>query len=168
MSDTSRSGKKLTAIGKRREQLGIKQSEVAHKVGVTEATINNWEKKQPDWLEHIVRLAVTLDCALHDLMEPGIITKRRSQKGLTRRDLARTIGVRENTLSKWESERPTHLEKLLRLCLALQCTSCPTILVENKDFFDKENGGIQAPLKGADLLSEVKRAFRKEIQQNVK
>ena len=168
MSDTFRSGKKLTAIGKRRETLKIKQSEVAHKVGVTEATINNWEKKQPDWLEHIVRLAVILDCALHDLMEPGAITERRIQKGLTRRDLARKIGIRENTLSKWESERPTYLEKLLRLCLALQCTSRPTILLENQDFFDKENNGIQAPLKGSDLLREVKKAFRKERQNNAK
>lgn len=150
MSHTPRNKKGLTKIGQLRDSLGMTQSELAKSVDVTEATIKIWEKKQPNWIEPIIILADELHCeTLADLAPSGAVTQLRDQAGLTRRELADRIGVKENTLAKWESEGVKHLEKLLRLCLALKCASRPEILV---DFFNHKRN-TPTPPAGAKLWS---------------
>lgn len=54
-----------------REKQGLTQRELALALGVTEATIANWEKGRSglDWIDRIIRLCQQLDCRLEDLIE---------------------------------------------------------------------------------------------------
>ena len=163
MSDTSGKEKEVTPIGKRREELRITQHDLADMVGVTEVTISNWEKKQPAWLENQIVLAAILDRPLIDFMEPGAVTKWREHANLSRRELARKVGVRQNTVVKWESEGLANLNRLIRLCIAMKCTSFPTILV---DFFDKESKPSNVLLSGEALIKAFKTSWKAEKQKD--
>ncbi len=57
-------------IAKLRDQKGLTQLELAQQVGVTETTIANWERGRSgvEWLDRLIRLCATLDCAPEDLL----------------------------------------------------------------------------------------------------
>lgn len=158
MSHSPDKKKNLTKIGQRRVELGLTEGELAELVDVTEATIKNWEKKQPAWLGQIIYLVDELNCSLADLMEPRAVAELRENQNLTRRDLANRVGVKENTIAKWESEGLSNLEKLLRLCLALKCVSSPELLL---NFFNKKKKP-SAPLTGTQLKHAAIEADRQE------
>jgi transcriptional regulator with XRE-family HTH domain len=54
-----------------REKQGLTQRELALALGVTEATIANWEKGRSglEWIDRIIRLCQHLDCRLEDLID---------------------------------------------------------------------------------------------------
>lgn len=88
-----------------REQMGIRQGEMAKKLDITQSAVGNWERnhRKPN-IEMIVRLAeyfgVSLDdLVLKDLVPPTeVYTKNlqflRIKHGMTQADMARLLGYR--------------------------------------------------------------------------
>jgi len=101
---------------------GITQRESANELGVSEETISRWEtgKRAPD-VRRLPRLIAFLGYCPY---EPGApvgrrLTIAREALGLTRRGVARRLGVDDSTISRWESgeRRPPawYRRKLLAL-----------------------------------------------------
>ncbi len=89
-------------IAKLRDQKGLTQLELAQQVGVTETTIANWERGRSgvEWLDRLIRLCATLDCAPEDLL--SYIPKFSNQKKLD--EMVRLLEERQKEESVEESE----------------------------------------------------------------
>jgi transcriptional regulator with XRE-family HTH domain len=63
--------KVVSRIAALREKKGITQLELSRLVGVTETTIQNWEKSRAgvEQIERLIKLCNALDCKLEDLIE---------------------------------------------------------------------------------------------------
>jgi transcriptional regulator with XRE-family HTH domain len=85
--------------------LGLQQKEVAGQLGVDEATVTNWEHGR-------TAPAIRFDPVFirflgHDpLPAPSSVgeqlRRHRQRRGLSRKGLARQLGVDEGTLARWE------------------------------------------------------------------
>ncbi len=81
------------------------QKEVAEKIGVTKASIFNWEAntKAPD-LRHMPAIIEFLGynplSGAHTVAEK--LVRRRTALGMSQREAAERIGVDQGTLAKWE------------------------------------------------------------------
>ncbi|NET87069.1 MAG: helix-turn-helix transcriptional regulator [Kamptonema sp. SIO1D9] len=66
--------KPISKIGELRERAGITQRQLSIEVGVTENTIQNWEKGRAvlEQIKRLIRLCKVLDCKLEDLIEYDI------------------------------------------------------------------------------------------------
>jgi transcriptional regulator with XRE-family HTH domain len=116
-------------IAEYRQNAGLTQLELAESVGVTEATIANWESGRSggvEWIRNVVLLCETLDCELSDLLEQDLGELRKKAE-LTQRSLSKVFGVRENTIAAWEKSWNAkgnaykRVEYVARLCHALGC-----------------------------------------------
>lgn len=92
-----------TVMRQARDRLGLTQAELAEKVGVTGATISNWEnaKSAPDG-DQRARVEATLG-----LGDGSALGKRiqgaRVRAALTQRELAKRTGFAQPTVSQWET-----------------------------------------------------------------
>jgi len=95
-------GDYATQMREARERLRLTQAEVGGKVGVTGATISNWEtgKTAPDEEQR-----ATLDAALHlgDTSLGRRIQSARVRAALSQRELAKRMGFAQPTVSQWET-----------------------------------------------------------------
>ncbi len=99
-------------LKKRRCELGLLQKEVAFRLGVDDDTILNWEhgNTQPPvrFLPRIIRFLGYDPYPAAKLLAEKLVAKRR-QLGLSRKQLAKRLGVDEGTLAHWEKaqQEPT-------------------------------------------------------------
>jgi len=61
----------IPKIAQLREKAGLTQLELSRRIGVTETTIQNWEKGRAgmEQIERVIKLCKALDCELEDLIE---------------------------------------------------------------------------------------------------
>lgn len=61
----------MPRVAELRQLRGKTQRELALEVGVTEATLRNWERNRTgvEWLERVAKLCQALDCQPSDLIE---------------------------------------------------------------------------------------------------
>lgn len=95
-------------LRKRRLDLGFLQREVAEKIGVTEATIWNWERQrtQPE-IRFIARIIGFL--GYDPIPEPELFPEKlkiyRLRLGLSQRKLAIKLKIDPSTIRSWEKGR---------------------------------------------------------------
>jgi transcriptional regulator with XRE-family HTH domain len=130
-----------------RQQKGWTQLMLSREAGVTENTVQNWEKGRAglEQIERVIGFCKALNCQVEDLIEvkprpetsaeadksvqasnilKSNIAKLREKAKLTQRQLAFDAKVTENTVQNWESGRLgiAQIERVLGFCKALQCT----------------------------------------------
>jgi len=113
-------------IRKRRMDLGLRQSDVAARIGVWTSTVNYWENGHfnPD-VQFVPRIVAFLG---YDPFGPppdgfpGQIKGARFAAGLSRRQLAAAIRVHPGTVAEWERGEANPL-KTLRVRLRTVLTS---------------------------------------------
>lgn len=93
-------------IRKRRLDLGLLQQEVAEQLGVTEATIVNWELNHtsPE-IRYTPRIIAFLGYDPSDIQAETLgqrLIVYRQKMGLSQKKLARQLGVDPATLGRWE------------------------------------------------------------------
>lgn len=101
-------------LRKRRIDLGLRQSDVADRIGVWAQTVNYWENNHfnPE-VRYVPRIIAFLG---YDLFGPSLATfplqlrAARVAGGLTRRQLAARIGVHPGTVAEWERGEAQPLE----------------------------------------------------------
>jgi putative transcriptional regulator len=71
----------VSKVAELRKRLNLTQRELALAVGVTEATIRNWENNRNgvDWFERVAKLCDLLQCSPSDLFEVQSTTDEGSQ-----------------------------------------------------------------------------------------
>ena len=102
--------KSLTTIGehirKRRLDLGLLQREAAKRIGVTESTVYNWEKVMEPEVRFLPKIIEFL--GYNPLPEARTlgeqIVRCRKMLGLSRKKMAKHLGVDEGTLAGWERD----------------------------------------------------------------
>jgi transcriptional regulator with XRE-family HTH domain len=131
-----------------RKQKGWTQLQLSREAGVTENTVQNWEKGRAglEQIERVIGFCKALNCQVENLIEveprsetssaeadksvhrsnilkPNI-AELRKKANLTQRQLAFDAGVTENTVQNWESGRLgiVQIERVLGFCKALKCT----------------------------------------------
>jgi transcriptional regulator with XRE-family HTH domain len=134
-------------IAELRQRVGLTQLELSRRAGVTENTVQNWEKGRVgiEQIERVLGFCKALNCQVEDLIEvksrpetsaeadksvqasnilKSNIAKLREKAKLTQRQLASDAKVTENTVQNWESGRLgiAQIERVLSFCKALQCT----------------------------------------------
>lgn len=95
--------------------LGLLQKQVAEQIGVDKDTIHNWEtKKYSPYLRFIPRIIQFLGYVPFPPAKtlPEKLIVYRKTLGLSREELAKTVGVDEGTLARWETGR----SKLTKKC----------------------------------------------------
>ena len=116
-------------IKKRRLELGLLQREVAERIGVSEASVYNWEKHRTDPMVHLIpRLTQFLwyTPPLFTVQTTGQkIVAYRHVRGMSQRKLALQLKVDPATLGRWErdenfptGELKTRLEPFFTECLS--------------------------------------------------
>ncbi len=105
-------------LKKRRYELGLRQKDVACRLGVNEDTILNWERGKTlppvRLVPRIIRfLGYNPYPAPHTLGEQ-LLTQRR-RLGLSRKHMARELGVDVGTLKRWERGTSRPIGARLRL-----------------------------------------------------
>ena len=75
--------KRVSRIGKLREKAGLTQRELSFRIGVTENTIQNWEKGRSvvEQIARMIKLCQELDCNLEDLIEEVLDTDSKESVG---------------------------------------------------------------------------------------
>ena len=95
-------------IRKKRLDLRLLQRQVAEQVGVTETTIYNWENnRSTPALRHIpaiIRFLGYFPLQTPESLPEKLILARRT-RGLSRKRMAKTLGVNESTLARWETRK---------------------------------------------------------------
>jgi len=95
-------------IRKRRLELKILQKEVAHLLGVTEASVDDWEKHRTDPMVHLIpRITQFLGYTppfFHGQTTGQKIVAYRYVRGMSQRALALTLKVDPGTLGRWERD----------------------------------------------------------------
>lgn len=168
MTKHSPERKVTTGIAKLRDNADLTQAELAKAVGVTETTIANWENGRTEWIEKIILLCDALNCSIKELWTTPINELReRMQPKITQASLAKAVGVRENTVAKWEKRHTLteRIENVMRLCVALGCSSPEELL----PLPPRKSKGLSksASLSGEELLKkfeQLERAERKKPQ----
>lgn len=102
-------------LRKRRLDLGILQKDVAQQIGVSKATITNWESDHnfPE-LRFIPAIIEFLDYWPYDTPTDNLgqqIVAKRTRQRLSQKELARLLGVDPSTLRRWEGSRGQPLMK---------------------------------------------------------
>lgn len=93
-------------IRKRRLDLGLFQREVAERIGVSEATVWDWENNRSPKIHLMPQVIEFLgyvpgsDATQSTFSET--LVRTRIEMGLSRRNLALWLGVDEGTLQQWE------------------------------------------------------------------
>ena len=113
--------KALNTLGnhlrKRRLDLGLLQQDLAERLGVVRSTVRNWEanRSQPTPC-FVPRIIAFLGYAPSAMLTPceGLAETRKTL-GLTRRQLAKRLGVDEDTLASWEAGRSRPRKKSLKI-----------------------------------------------------
>lgn len=98
--------------------LGLNQGQVAERVGVDPGVFNSWETRgaRPS-VRNLARVAFALGLSVSDLYVShpdfvGTLIDLRVHAGLTQRQLAAELGVKQTRLSRWETglARPTSVQ----------------------------------------------------------
>lgn len=98
-------------------ELGLKQAEVAKRLGVSESTLWNWERNrtEPAWHHWS---AITKFLGYDPLPEPQNLGERlarhRKLEGLSQREMAEKLGVDPGTLGRWERGERQSAPDLIR------------------------------------------------------
>lgn len=104
-------------IRKKRLDLRLLQRQVAQQIGVSEATIYNWEGNRTKALRKIP--AVLRFLGYSPWPNPASFPERlvlyRRVLGLSRRQMAKTLGVNESTLARWETGRGSPAKESLKI-----------------------------------------------------
>jgi DNA-binding XRE family transcriptional regulator len=117
---------KLITLGnhlrKRRLNLGLLQSDVAQKIGVDKTTIHNWETNQNNPSLHFIpRIIEFIGYFPFDSpADQGLaIRTYRKATGITRKLMAKELGINPSTLAKWEKGKGKPSSELLEKVNAL-------------------------------------------------
>lgn len=134
----------------RRESLGIAQSELARRIGVTQPTISNWEagRARPRRAE-----AQRLAAALASSPEPDMIAEpkrdygawvadKRSSLGLSRADLAARAGVSPLQIYNIETGRTLNPRERTRHAIEAALSATPPAAIESAVKEDVEIAGV--------------------------
>jgi DNA-binding XRE family transcriptional regulator len=114
-----RSRKFKSNIRDLRDRADLTQRALAISMGVTEATIRNWENDAVDWIENVAALCDIFACPPADLLTH--FKSMRENFGITQAELAQVIGVAENTVAGWEKGNFDAAKKAIKLCELLKC-----------------------------------------------
>jgi transcriptional regulator with XRE-family HTH domain len=103
--------------------LGLRQSEVADRIGVSTSTVNYWENKHfnPE-VQYVPRIVAFLGYdpfGSPPASFPLQLKAARIAAGLSRRHLAARLGVHPGTLAEWERGEAQPLEQSGRRLRAL-------------------------------------------------
>jgi len=101
--------------------LGLLQRDVASRLKVNETTIFNWENNRTTpALRHIPTIVDFLgyiSCDLPDSLGERFLVCRKI-RGFSRKRMAKTLGVNESTLARWETGRNRPTRKSLEILKA--------------------------------------------------
>jgi DNA-binding XRE family transcriptional regulator len=96
-------------IKKRRIEFGLFQSQVAEILGVTECTINNWEKHRSEPMLWVIPKVVEFLGYEPNTSSVKSLGQRikayRLMKGITQKELAKQVGIDPTTLSRLERDQ---------------------------------------------------------------
>jgi transcriptional regulator with XRE-family HTH domain len=110
-----------TRISELRDRANLTQRALAIYLGVTENTIQNWEKGKAGFeqIVRVIKLCHALDCDWRSWSDsqPDIAGLR------DRANLALHLGVTENTIQNWEKGKAgsEQIVRVIKLCQALNC-----------------------------------------------
>jgi len=103
-------------IRKKRLDLGLFQRDVASLLNVNETTIFNWENNRTTPALHhipaIIRFLGYFPLQTPESLPEKLILARRT-RGLSRKRMAKTLGINESTLARWETGRGRPTRKSL-------------------------------------------------------
>ena len=92
-------------IRKKRLDIGLFQKEAAEQIGVSEATIYNWERNANSPQVHDIP-AIILFLGYNPLLAAKSLGEKllwaRRKLGLTQRAMAKRLGIDATTLARWE------------------------------------------------------------------
>lgn len=114
---------------------GLTIKQLAESVGMSEVTLGRWEKNlgeienHPGKVKEICRLLdIGVDYLFDELKGdsfPAVLKKARFEMGLSRKELARTLGVDKGTVLRWErGEKVVKYEEksiLNKICELQRC-----------------------------------------------
>ena len=102
--------KLISRIGEFREKAGLTQRELSIRIGVTENTIQNWEKGRSvvEQIARLIKLCEELDCSLGELIEEVPDTDSEKPVGLsmpTMRSKAKATKNQKNSKRQKENSQ---------------------------------------------------------------
>jgi len=110
-------------LRKRRLDLGLRQKDVAKRLGADVMSVNNWENNlRTASVRFVPKIIAFLgycpwDSEPRSLGEKIVLNRR--MMGLSQKQLARQLGVDPGTLSRWEKNKAKPPEKLRQKLCAL-------------------------------------------------
>ncbi len=115
-----------TRISELRDRANLTQRALAIHLGVTENTIQNWEKGKAGFeqIVRVIKLCHALECDWQSWSDSQPdIAGLRDRANLTQRALALHLGVTENTIQNWEKGKAgsEQIVRVIKLCQALNC-----------------------------------------------
>jgi transcriptional regulator with XRE-family HTH domain len=114
---------KLESLGnhirQRRLDLGLRQRDVAHRIGVDESSILNWER---EWSEPELRYLPAIIAFLGYVPDTSggdslgaVLVRHRTLRGLSQSAFARELRVDPGTLGRWERDERQPTGRYLEL-----------------------------------------------------
>lgn len=124
-----------------RKEQNLTQQEIADKLHVNRVTYTNWEKgnREPNF-KMLIQLADMLNVSTDYLLgrEVDMITfseqlkKYRTKKGLTQKELAEQIGIKQNSYSDWETgKNEPSLDNIVKLAKIFDTTTDDLLGIKN-------------------------------------
>ncbi|NES19779.1 MAG: helix-turn-helix transcriptional regulator [Symploca sp. SIO3E6] len=114
MSDAPQRMKAIPKITGLREKVQLTQLELSQLVGVTETTIQNWEKGRAgvEQIERVIRLCKALDCEPEDLIEyvPAPASETKKSKRKSRLDRMQKLSGTDKPAQAASSEMSSSIE----------------------------------------------------------
>jgi transcriptional regulator with XRE-family HTH domain len=173
-----------------RQQKGWTQLKLSREAGVTENTVQNWEKGRAglEQIERVLGFCKALNCQVEDLIDietkaetssagadksvqtsnflKSNIAKLRDKAKLTQRKLASEAGVTENTVQNWEHGRLgiVQIERVLGFCQALNC-KVEDLIKEVKNLpVDESKSDTASPVAETNLSSSKETEITKPVK----
>ena len=106
-------------LKKRRQELKLRQKDVAQTLGVTDDCIGNWEVgfsyPHVSYFPALFRFLGYMPFQLDETTLAGRMKAYRIRYGLTQEDLGKLVGVNESTIFHWENGTHSPLPSKLKL-----------------------------------------------------
>ena len=105
-------------IKKRRLDLKLSRRQAAARIGITKSTLWDWENNRSTPAIHTFPKVIAFlgydPCPAPETEGERIAAKRR-QLGLSRKGLARMLGIDQETVARWETDEPKGSQTKRRL-----------------------------------------------------